>query len=86
MNSSNVFPGFAGFSEHVPGFAGFSEHVTVVEYACCESVITKLITKLITRITAGESILRMGVGIFTVSRLQTLAWIGFLMDFEPAAK
>ena len=61
-----------------PGFAGFSEHVTVVEYACCESVIT--------RITAGESILRMGVGIFTVSRLQTLAWIWFATDFEPAGK
>ena len=33
------------------------------------------------RITAGESILRMGAGIRTVSGLQTLAWMGFVMDF-----
>ena len=42
--------------------------------------------KLVTRITAGESILRMGAGIRTVSGLQTLAWMGFVMDFFAAAK
>ena len=32
------------------------------------------------------SILRMGAGIPTVSGLQTIAWMGFVMDFEPAAR
>ena len=36
--------------------------------------------------TSGESVLRMGAGIPTVSRLQTLAWIWFAMDFFAAAK
>ena len=40
---------------------------------------------VITRITAGESILRMGAGIPTVSELQTLAWIPFVMDFFVTA-
>ena len=35
--------------------------------------------------TSGESILRMGAGISTVSTLQTLAWIWFVMDFFAAA-
>ena len=67
--------------DFIPALAGFSEHVTVVEYACCESVITNVIT----RITAGGSILRMGAGIPTVSGLQTLAWIPFVMDFFAVA-
>ena len=40
---------------------------------------------VITRITAGESILRMGAGIPTQSRLQTLAWILFVIDFFVTA-
>ena len=36
------------------------------------------------RITAGESILRMGAGIPTVSGLQTIAWIWFVIDFFVA--
>ena len=39
---------------------------------------------VISRITAGESILRMGAGIPTHSRLQTLAWILFVIDFFVA--
>ena len=41
--------------------------------------------KVITRITAGEPILRMDAGIPIVLRLQTLAWIWFVMDFFVAA-
>ena len=41
--------------------------------------------KGITRITAGESILRMGAGIPTVSGLQTIAWIWFVIDFFVTA-
>ena len=44
-----------------------------------------VIVNVITRITAGGSILRMGAGIPTVSRLQTLAWIWFVMDFFAVA-
>ena len=35
--------------------------------------------------TSGESVLRMGAGIPTVSGLQTLAWIWFVMDFFVTA-
>ena len=45
-----------------------------------------VIMNVITSLASGESILRMDAGIPIVSRLQTLAWIWFVMGFFVAAR
>ena len=42
-------------------------------------------TSVTTRITAGESVLRMDAGIPIVPGLRTLVWIWFVMDFFVGA-
>ena len=58
------FSALAGFSEHVTG----SRNTVLL-------LIMNVIMNVTLRITAWESVLRMGAGIPTVSGLQTLAWI-----------